>query len=436
MLSTNSSYVSSRTQYHNDTSINHQTVDPTPARFARLVTQLKWRLLEGQGQAYYEIGVADSGLLIGLTKRDLEKSIETLEEMAGEIGASVIIVKEVEVPESLVQLAEQAIRSGEVPESAALAALKAKSSSSFEDDQELWRPGLGAWDRRSKRAEVLKSVDSFSSSVSTTTTTSNTETETETDDFPTDDDTQGLSDGRTFQALDFNDLLALDDCGDEADHEQDADGGLFPFDPEIAPESFSTKPHALALDIKQPSTTSLSIASVFKPRPRRRRPPGSNPNKLDRRQQKLDARLNFTYVATKATAILELPIDHQLTKNDRRRIARDRRRDSKRRALMSGAVAAMAEIPRVENDSISEPSQDAEVSLVVDDSAVLNDVMANVSIRAVPEKSACTIDEVAEVLAEVIKSSEPRLIVEALVVRKLSIGAATYGDFGFSFDFE
>jgi hypothetical protein len=32
-------------------------LDPTPARFARLVTQLKWRLLEGEGQCYYEIGV-------------------------------------------------------------------------------------------------------------------------------------------------------------------------------------------------------------------------------------------------------------------------------------------------------------------------------------------------------------------------------------------
>lgn len=61
-------------------------VDPSPARFARLVTQLKWRLLEGHGQAYYEIGVADSGLLIGLSKPDLEKSLATLEEMAGDIG--------------------------------------------------------------------------------------------------------------------------------------------------------------------------------------------------------------------------------------------------------------------------------------------------------------------------------------------------------------
>ncbi|KAG8912749.1 hypothetical protein FRC00_003869, partial [Tulasnella sp. 408] len=31
-------------------------IAPTPARFTRLVTQLKYRLLEGGGQALYEIG--------------------------------------------------------------------------------------------------------------------------------------------------------------------------------------------------------------------------------------------------------------------------------------------------------------------------------------------------------------------------------------------
>ncbi|EJD35441.1 hypothetical protein AURDEDRAFT_93093 [Auricularia subglabra TFB-10046 SS5] len=73
-------------------------IDPTPERFARLVTQLKWRLLEGGGQAYYELGVADSGQLVGLCRTELEATLETLEAMAGEIGASVIIVKEIEVP--------------------------------------------------------------------------------------------------------------------------------------------------------------------------------------------------------------------------------------------------------------------------------------------------------------------------------------------------
>ncbi|KAG1810620.1 uncharacterized protein BJ212DRAFT_1302354 [Suillus subaureus] len=73
-------------------------LSPSPSRFTHLVTQLKWRLLEGGGQAYYELGVADSGVLIGLGRREMEETLGTLEEMAGEIGASVIVVKEIEVP--------------------------------------------------------------------------------------------------------------------------------------------------------------------------------------------------------------------------------------------------------------------------------------------------------------------------------------------------
>ena len=83
-----------------------QLLDHSPSRFARLVTQLKWRLLEGGGQAYYELGVADSGDLIGLSRDELERSLETLEMMAGEIGASVIVVKEIEVPAGLTSLAK------------------------------------------------------------------------------------------------------------------------------------------------------------------------------------------------------------------------------------------------------------------------------------------------------------------------------------------
>ncbi|KAG6815649.1 hypothetical protein H0H87_012661 [Tephrocybe sp. NHM501043] len=82
-----------------------QLLSPSPARFARLVTQLKWRLLEGGGQAYYELGVADSGALVGLPRAELEQSLETLEMMAGEIGASVIVVKEIEVPAAMAGLA-------------------------------------------------------------------------------------------------------------------------------------------------------------------------------------------------------------------------------------------------------------------------------------------------------------------------------------------
>jgi len=72
-------------------------INPSSTRFARLVTQMKWRLLEGGGQAIYELGVADSGALVGLVPNDLQATLDTLHAMAAEIGARVIISKVIEV---------------------------------------------------------------------------------------------------------------------------------------------------------------------------------------------------------------------------------------------------------------------------------------------------------------------------------------------------
>jgi hypothetical protein len=58
---------------------------------------MKWRLLEGGGQAIYELGVADDGALVGLAPDDLRASLGTLHAMAAEIGARVVIAKEIEV---------------------------------------------------------------------------------------------------------------------------------------------------------------------------------------------------------------------------------------------------------------------------------------------------------------------------------------------------
>ena len=46
------------------------------------MTQMKWRLREGRGEAIYEIGVADNGLLLGLSENDLTSSLNTLNRMA------------------------------------------------------------------------------------------------------------------------------------------------------------------------------------------------------------------------------------------------------------------------------------------------------------------------------------------------------------------
>ncbi|EJD08001.1 uncharacterized protein FOMMEDRAFT_144140 [Fomitiporia mediterranea MF3/22] len=93
-------------------------LNPSMERFTRLVTQLKWRLLEGGGQAYYELGVADSGQLVGLSRTHLEQSLQTLEEMAGEIGASVIVVKEIEVPPAVVEAVKTSGSRGKIADGA------------------------------------------------------------------------------------------------------------------------------------------------------------------------------------------------------------------------------------------------------------------------------------------------------------------------------
>ena len=51
------------------------------------MSQLKWRLSEGSGEAIYEIGVADSGELLGLTESELTRSYATLCRMAAILKA-------------------------------------------------------------------------------------------------------------------------------------------------------------------------------------------------------------------------------------------------------------------------------------------------------------------------------------------------------------
>ena len=55
---------------------------------------MKWRLREGQGEAIYEIGVEDSGLLTGLEPAEMTASLTTLHRMAAELGAAVTVLRE------------------------------------------------------------------------------------------------------------------------------------------------------------------------------------------------------------------------------------------------------------------------------------------------------------------------------------------------------
>lgn len=68
-------------------------INPSKQRFEHLVTQMKWRLREGGGEAIYEIGVADSGIMLGLNDSDMKLSLETLQDMANILTATTKVLK-------------------------------------------------------------------------------------------------------------------------------------------------------------------------------------------------------------------------------------------------------------------------------------------------------------------------------------------------------
>lgn len=72
-------------------------VNPSPSRFEHLVTQMKWRLREGNGEAIYELGVEDKGLLVGLTEQEAASSLSTLYMMSEKLGASLTVLREREI---------------------------------------------------------------------------------------------------------------------------------------------------------------------------------------------------------------------------------------------------------------------------------------------------------------------------------------------------
>jgi len=72
-------------------------INPTDSRLEHLITQMKWRLKEGCGEATYKIGVEDDGNCAGLNDVDLESTLSTLRLMAERLGAKMKILRKREV---------------------------------------------------------------------------------------------------------------------------------------------------------------------------------------------------------------------------------------------------------------------------------------------------------------------------------------------------
>ena len=71
--------------------------DKDENRLQTLATQMKYRLEEGGGEAFYIIGVSDNGDVLGISKEEMDKSIEILEKIASAVNAKIVHKRIVEV---------------------------------------------------------------------------------------------------------------------------------------------------------------------------------------------------------------------------------------------------------------------------------------------------------------------------------------------------
>ena len=67
-----------------------QLLNLTEERIQQLMTQMAYRLVEGKGEAIYEIGVRDDGTLIGLPENDFNESLTNLKNIVENISASIV----------------------------------------------------------------------------------------------------------------------------------------------------------------------------------------------------------------------------------------------------------------------------------------------------------------------------------------------------------
>ncbi|POM68789.1 GTP-binding protein, partial [Phytophthora palmivora] len=70
-----------------------QLLEPTRDRLRQLTTQMHWRLNEGGGTAFYELGVKDNGEVLGLTEDAMLSSLGTLARMCRVVHAEMKLSK-------------------------------------------------------------------------------------------------------------------------------------------------------------------------------------------------------------------------------------------------------------------------------------------------------------------------------------------------------
>lgn len=76
-----------------DTEYKLKLVDTSRERIQQLTTQMKFRIKEGLGEAFYKIGYEDNGNPLGLCDGDLEQSFNSLCHISNELRVELVVQK-------------------------------------------------------------------------------------------------------------------------------------------------------------------------------------------------------------------------------------------------------------------------------------------------------------------------------------------------------
>ena len=76
--------------------------DVTVKRIQELTSQMNYRLREGSGECYYEIGVEDNGNTLGISKQELEISLNVINTIANNLGCKTKVMKLIQGKEGLI----------------------------------------------------------------------------------------------------------------------------------------------------------------------------------------------------------------------------------------------------------------------------------------------------------------------------------------------
>ena len=75
-----------------DTEYKLKLIDSTKERINQLTTQMKFRIQEGQGEAFYKIGYQDNGFPLGLIESEFKRSLVIISYISKQLSAETVVI--------------------------------------------------------------------------------------------------------------------------------------------------------------------------------------------------------------------------------------------------------------------------------------------------------------------------------------------------------